>query len=106
MPEPAFEPVSSGQPKLDCSDVGLDDDQELWLLQLPHDVSSGVGDGICMGLQCVPPCAAAHQSARNTGLPMSSALPLAQHSHRCHLLAAPAVPDACSSQWASLWNGT
>ena len=39
MPGPGFQRVSIEQPKLDCSDVGLGDDQELWLLQLPHDVS-------------------------------------------------------------------
>lgn len=39
-PDPVFKPVSSAQPKLDCSEVGLDGDQELWLLQLPLDVSS------------------------------------------------------------------
>lgn len=38
-PDDAFQPVSAGQPKLDVSGAGLDGDQELWLLQLPLDVS-------------------------------------------------------------------
>lgn len=38
-PDAAFQPVGLSQPKLDCSGVGLDDQQELWLLQLPLDVS-------------------------------------------------------------------
>ncbi|EFN51659.1 expressed protein [Chlorella variabilis] len=40
-PDPVFKPVSSAQPKLDCSEVGLDGDQELWLLQLPLDFPAG-----------------------------------------------------------------
>jgi hypothetical protein len=39
VPGPGFQRISIDQPRLDCSDVGLGDDQELWLLQLPHDVS-------------------------------------------------------------------
>lgn len=43
MPEPAFKPIGAGVPqKLDCSGVGLDDDQELWLMQFPVDVSLDV----------------------------------------------------------------
>lgn len=40
-PDATFNPISIGQPKLDCSGAGLDAEQELWLLQLPLDVSAG-----------------------------------------------------------------
>jgi hypothetical protein len=37
-PDAAFKRISITQPKLDLSEVGVGGDQELWLLQLPHDV--------------------------------------------------------------------
>lgn len=45
VPDPPFEQISLGQPRLDCSEAGVDDDQELWLLQLPHDVGAAAGAG-------------------------------------------------------------
>ncbi|KAI7840497.1 hypothetical protein COHA_005796 [Chlorella ohadii] len=40
-PDALFQPISLAQPKLDCSGVGLDGEQELWLLQLPLDFPVG-----------------------------------------------------------------
>ncbi|KAI3438968.1 hypothetical protein D9Q98_001382 [Chlorella vulgaris] len=40
-PDTGFRPVDLSHPKLDCSEVGLDGDQELWLMQLPHDFPVG-----------------------------------------------------------------
>lgn len=40
VPDPSLQPVSTSQPKLDVSAAGRGGDQELWLLQMPNDVST------------------------------------------------------------------
>ena len=51
-PDALFQPISLAQPKLDCSGVGLDGEQELWLLQLPLDVRPT----FCRELHCTTAC--------------------------------------------------
>lgn len=56
-PDAAFKRISITQPKMDLSEVDVDGGQELWLLQLPHDVRAAVLVWmLCSQRLCHHPC--------------------------------------------------